>query len=637
MKTVKDKISKAARALILTALPLGGVAGGLLSCSDTWDDHYDKTSTGPNTASGTLWQAIQQNGELSNFASVVQATGYDRSLGGSQVFTVFAPLNSHFSKSDADALIAQYRSEKQQNVNDEDNTVVKEFVQNHIALYNYSVSSLSNDSIVLMNGKYAVLRTDRIDKSTFSTFNKLYDNGVLYTVNNPVDYSANIFEAFRKTPDLDSVSSFLFNPYYYKKKFDASSSVEGGIDELGRTIYLDSVFYQSNTLFRTLGQLNAEDSLYWMLAPTNEAWNKMLDEYSQYFKYHSRAASLLNGVGDFDSLVYTNTRLAMLQGTSFSYTFNKDFLSQRKTSSTVKDSVSSTMAKLDYTNRLRDWGANFSYYQYFDPMNGVLAESDSISCSNGRLIKVNDWKISSLQTFNRWIAMECEGSKSLRSIGKTVDSKKDSVDLAKVNRMSVDNPIYKNRIWSESYAEVQPTTDLATELTFNITDVLSNMGYDIYLVTAPALANDSNSTVNELLPTVLRCTLNYPDHNGRSHSDVCVTSQSTKAGNFTTSGTESDYLLLAENFKFPICTYGLNESEPSITLKVENRTTNKQVTAGTHQKTMRLDCILLVPHGTLELTDDLQGDDVASAHLGKKAVLMYPFGRESNKRYYMLR
>ena len=114
----------------------------LVSCTDTWDEHYDATAEG--VQKGSLWEAIKQNPELSNFASVIEACGYDVPLGSSQVFTVFAPTNANFSQAEAQALIAQYQAEKGK-VSDEDNTTIKEFLQNHIALYNHSVSSISND------------------------------------------------------------------------------------------------------------------------------------------------------------------------------------------------------------------------------------------------------------------------------------------------------------------------------------------------------------------------------------------------------------------------------------------------------------------------------------------------------------
>ena len=101
------------------------------ACADTWEDHFDKKGEGVNDIS--LWQAITQNGNLSNFAKVVEACGYDKALNSSQVFTVFAPTNDQFSAEEVNQLIADYNAEKGK-VNDEDNTVIKEFIQNHIAM-----------------------------------------------------------------------------------------------------------------------------------------------------------------------------------------------------------------------------------------------------------------------------------------------------------------------------------------------------------------------------------------------------------------------------------------------------------------------------------------------------------------------
>ena len=102
------------------------------ACSDTWNDHFE--NKGKDMKDYTIWEGISQNSNLSNFAKVIQACGFDKSLSSSQVFTVFAPTNEHFSAQDADELIAAYNAEKGK-VNEEDNTVIKEFVHNHIAMY----------------------------------------------------------------------------------------------------------------------------------------------------------------------------------------------------------------------------------------------------------------------------------------------------------------------------------------------------------------------------------------------------------------------------------------------------------------------------------------------------------------------
>ena len=158
----RDKIYNKVLGLAVAALTL-------TACADTWDDHYAKTGEGTNDA--TLWQAITQNSNLSNFAKVVQGCGWDKSLNSSQVFTVFAPTNDNFSAEEAEQLIAGYNAEKGK-VNDDDNTVIKEFIQNHIILYNHSITDSSNDTLVLMNGKKAVLTSSSFNGSNLLTKSK---------------------------------------------------------------------------------------------------------------------------------------------------------------------------------------------------------------------------------------------------------------------------------------------------------------------------------------------------------------------------------------------------------------------------------------------------------------------------------
>ena len=84
------------------------LVGATYSCTDEWDEHYESKTLG----SGSLWQAISSDEQLSNFKAVLEATGYDAALAGSQVFTVFAPTNEYFSEAERDAIIQQYNEQK---------------------------------------------------------------------------------------------------------------------------------------------------------------------------------------------------------------------------------------------------------------------------------------------------------------------------------------------------------------------------------------------------------------------------------------------------------------------------------------------------------------------------------------------
>ena len=60
----------------------------LTACTDTWNDHYDAASGMENGVDATLWETISTQDNLSNFAKVVKACGYDKALNSSQMFTV---------------------------------------------------------------------------------------------------------------------------------------------------------------------------------------------------------------------------------------------------------------------------------------------------------------------------------------------------------------------------------------------------------------------------------------------------------------------------------------------------------------------------------------------------------------------
>ena len=600
---------------------------GLAACSDTWDDHYDGQATAEyGISDNTLWQAIKDNPQLSNFASVVEACNFDLKLSSAQVLTVFAPTNDCFPKERAQELIARYRVEKDNGTLEDDNTVVKEFIQNHMALFNFSVSDHTNDSIRMMNGKKLSLLSNKLGNASLLSKNALYSNGVLFTVDNTVEFLPNVFEYIRKDADLDSLRSFLYSgdslisgrsyPQFYYKEFMPSLSVAGSIKD-GKTQYLDSVFIQRNRLFSTLGNLHVEDSAYIFLTPTNDVWRQLVEEYEPYFNYPA-------DVDKRDSLVYRNTRLAIMEGTTFSRTFNSD--------EALRDSAMSNNCIREYAMRTLTWGKPFEYYQYYKPLNenGALAGAETIRCSNGEVRKTSKWNIDKRMSFAQYIITEAEYNDNIKDVKRAYDSQlKDSVNLAKVTECYVptDNSFY-DRVWDNGFIEVSPTVSDNIYINFYLRNMLSNFGYDIYLVTVPALASDSNATMMQRLPTKLRCTISSPG-----------VKKDYRTGDLTTTPNAIDYLLVAEDYKFQNCTYGVTTPDLQTVMTVETRVKSAE-NNNTFSRTMRIDCILMVPHGTLQIVDALEGEGVSASAQGKPGVLLYPHGKYDDRAYkywYMLR
>ena len=572
------------------------VALTFMACSDTWDDHYDKKGEGMSDA--TLWQAITQNGNLSNFAKVVQACGYDKALNSSQVFTVFAPTNDQFSAQEAEELIAGYNAEKGK-VNDDDNTVIKEFIQNHIAMYTHSVAPTSNDSLVLMNGKKTLLTASTFGNNQILTNNQHYNNGVLFTIQGKAQYFPTVFEYLRKDADLDSIASFFYNDHFYRMEFVPERSVAGGLEN-GKTVYLDSVFVQQNDLWDYLwAYTNEEDSTYWQVVPTNQVWKQLIEEYETYFNYD-------NNVPFRDSMAYTLPRLAIVDGTTFSRTLNPD--------THLRDSALSTSAAERYTYRESYWGNNnLHYYQYGSKpatntqkpysATGIFSDTEDIVCSNGLVKKTNNWKINKLNTFHQWIIIEAEEGNSVKEVSKQENSTTHDLEptiKGLVRRVMSDND-FSGKVWSNAYIEFQQQkTTVNHTVTFNIRNVLSNIPYDIYLVTAPAYAFNENATEAERIPCKMKCSINFHDQAGETQTEVL---QSSIANNPEI----VDYLLLSDpekGFTFPTATFGLTESEPQITLTIETKVSSSELRQKKFDRTMRIDCIMLVPHGISNVNEE---------------------------------
>lgn len=560
-------------ALVLLAL--------LTACSDQWDDHYDGTATGLNMNEGSLWEAIKSNPELTNFASVIEATGYDRSLKSSQVFTVFAPTNSTFSQEEASQMISLFDQQKASSTREEDNTVVKEFVKNHISLFNYSVADGCTDTITTMNGKRHVLDNNQFSGIDLTSKNALYNNGILFTLSNKVPYYANVFEYLEKDAQLDRVRAFLYNDLHYTFDIDEEHSVPDSIRD-GQTVYSDSVMILENTLFdfeALNAKLNSEDSTYWMVVPTNEVWDSLIEVYKPYFIYEKSIEKNLTE-GNVDSLTYTNPRLAIMRGTIFSRTLNTDKM--------LADSAMSTNA-YEYELRKLAWGADtLDYYQYDQPLQGIMANTTNVQCSNGQVMKMSDWKFDPRQTFMQDIIVEVESQGAIKELVKAVVNK-DSTEtvIATPVIVSADNPFY-NQVSGHSYVEFTQQRAVNHSVILSIPNVLSNVPYDIYVRTVPALAGDTLAAEVDRAPIKMRFEIGYMGTDGKTKPEVIYST-------FETNKDQVDTLLVKEGFKFPVSSYGVEETDPQTTLKITTNVTDNEVKSLSYQRTMRIDCIILKP------------------------------------------
>lgn len=542
-----------------------GVGAALLlllgtGCTDTWEQHYRQEAAGGNT----LWEEISSRSELSHFAKVIDACDYDVVLNGSQTYSVFAPTNDALSEAEADSLIASYTLQKNQGVKTNDNRVITQFVHNHIALYRKSVSSMTNDSITMMNGKYQVLTQTTLGGKAFDVYNELHSNGVLYTLNAQIDYFPNVFEYLGLDPELDSVYNFINSYSVYD--FDPNQSVAGGIVD-GETVYLDSVVVLNNSFLSQYGYINSEDSTYWMLAPTNETWAELYTEYREYFVYDKSLAKA-------DSLQESNAKMSILMGTFFNRTDNPD--------AAFQDSAVSTIAP---SALMRQWSDEEVYGIYYNPFDagGVFDGTDDIVCSNGHVRKADKFNVDKSQTFLKTIKVEAENLLYQKSLLEC------ETPLT-IRTVAMDNPFY-NKLSGNAYVDVIPKNTSedpdkfpAPKVTFSIPGTLSNIPYDIYVVTAPVEAYNEYASAEDRLPNRFRGILNFNNLDGKTQTKRLNVAESTPAA--------VDTILIGSNVTFPTSAYGL--ADPVVNLQILSQVSRNQTTQ--YSNTLHLDCIIFKPH-----------------------------------------
>lgn len=538
---------KTMKYILMAFLPLMA-----LSCQDEWDEHYGQVN--PMASQESLWQALKGRAELSNFVRLVENVGYEYYFDGDRMFTLFVPTNDCLTEADVDSLTEVYNAQKSNRIKNNDNTVIKQVLQNHMAMYNYAAIA-SGDSVQMMmlNGKYSYLADGGVNGVKYLSSNMLYRNGVLFTVGSRLPYFANVSEYFTMDDELDSIASFFSRYNVYE--FDASRSVPGEIVD-GKTVYLDSVMNLKNVMFDELGYINREDSAYWMVVPTDRQWRKLYEEYKTYFNYDNRTAKR-------DSVENVMTHKAIVQGTVFNMN--------------VQPSVNDSVISTNYNK------ANYRYYKCLRPFDegGVFSGARSVECSNGKVFISDNWAIDKRTTFFQEVKIEAENAYYQDSIAKC----KEPVGTYTVPS---GNPLY-GQVSGNAYVQVEPRNTAVTPLIrFTIPNLLSNIGYDIYAVFAPAIASDTLAT--DTLPLKVKFSLKYNDQDGRQVNDIKMENPEGGTYVYETTPNVVDTILVARDYKIPTCSYGL--SEPQVRLTVES----DRGTASKYTRILRLDCIVFKPH-----------------------------------------
>ena len=442
----------------------------IISCSDTWDEHYHNGNKGLSY-DGSLLDYLKSHEELSDFAQLVKETGFDRELEikTGQFFTLMAPVNGTFDKEMYLDMINDGRKGE----------VIKSFIKNHITLMDVSYSpDAAAKSIRMCNAKMFSMTPDaHIGDASIISDNIKCRNGIIYTLDNSLPFQPNIYEKIEiehnkwlaEHPEANEqeeelISLYTFLSKYNQDSLDVAHSISRDYDENGNPIYVDSVMIRNNSILVGLdAMIYDEDSNYTAIIPSVSAFQERYNEAKSFLNYNPYIDSK-NNTNLCDSLQkYFATSFAM-----------SDMFYNMNVNKYPQDSVVSTTY-----NRLSDW-QNHVYYNPFNEDGIFSGYNEKFNCSNGTVYMYDKYPLSVTDQFFKKKEYLCYNLSNLSS--ETTFTKNIITDYERFvlliqngNNTYAEHPIV-------TIAPSKPS--VSPHVGINITNNLSAT-YDIYMVYSP--------------------------------------------------------------------------------------------------------------------------------------------------------
>lgn len=487
------------------------------ACTDRWNEHYSEELF--NLPDKTLFRIIQENAELSIFSEMLKKTGYDKILGASQSYTVWSPVN--------DAL---------QGIDTSDEALVREIVLNHITRGRITTSGIDSKTVRMLSGKYIYFTNDgrwySFAGNELKEINVPAKNGLLHVSDGYAPYFSNLWEYIGKTPDLDSLRSYIYGGS--KKVFDPVNSIELGVNSEGQVIY-DSAFVISNKVLEELGAIDIEDSIYTVIMPDNNAWNEAYGRIVKYFNFPNDAGGVIR-------------QREQTQWTLVQDIFYRGYVYPSK-----------GLDKLVSTNGNTFYDANY-----------LFEDTKKDSLSNGFAYVATIMPFTDTSSWYKEIRVEAEDSEG---------------------RINTNNVIFPRTSFgtrlkasNDRYILVDPTST-GSSVEFSIPNTLSAK-YNIYCVFVPASIVDPTNTI----PTKARFVLTYI----RRASGSTFIDKITPGYNTTFPYGLTKMLVAQYDFEFANV-INEDYDRIAVKLEVINDVTIEEEQAGDFSRTMRIDCIILEP------------------------------------------
>lgn len=560
MMSLKYKVFGAGCSL-MAALALG-------ACSD-WDDHYDADTSLLPSQQVSLWKTINDNGELTQFAKLLERVGYDKTLGEAQSYTIWAPKDNTAGY-DFSALSAL-----------NDSVLLNEFVKNHISRSNTLASGQVTDQRVFMlNKKVMYLNGNgsyKIQDISLSTPNIATGNGTIHLLDGMIPFTPNIYETLdTANQQIDSIATYFIK--YHKYEIDKSQSIAGPAMN-GELTYIDTVYAEGNSLYSLFNAyINREDSSYTMILPTTTAWNEAKDSIKKYFNYVPKfqvLESVQTTTGQKDSTYYVTLRDpeqlrdSMVNRMMVQDLFYNNNLYDNKKLKSLQTGELPQCDSLISTHRK---SGEYDVKIYKEDAQELFKGATRIDRSNGAVWLTDHLGIRPWTSWNPEIRIEAEtGNAVLKSQYCTFETP--------TIALGTQNPAVKGHVSNNSYLVASPQYAGAhPDIYFNLPDIRSTE-YCIYVVTVPA--NITSVLAPDTLPYHLQVEVNYAQESGSRKNE--------SLGNAFYSNPAAIDTIYLGNVTFPVAYYGTGDYKPF--MRIRSRVMGKEKV----DEELRIDCIILRP------------------------------------------
>ena len=556
---------------------LGGLTY-LGACSDR-DDHFMSDSEIMPTAQFTIWENLKSDSRFTQFCALVEKVGYQDLLQTDKAYTVWAPVNNA-PNFPYDSLM-----------NLDDKKIINEFVQNHIALYSFSVPFVDKfRKVKILNNKFKrFVYSDSLNVATFASQiieqgNIPCRNGFIHVLQTRVPYYASIYELLNTDfYPIDSVANYYHS--FDTRTLNTALSTIGPLKN-GERSYLDSVFDESNALWnRYNARINVEDSNYTMLVPTNIAWEKAKLMISKYYNYIPTIKYLTNTAANEASgreerqqrinTAYLQDSLVKVYLMQNLFYNNNLYYNPKLDSLEAGQLLALEDTAFLYTTRgTRTYGKDainlFSNVIRHNCSNGVMFITDSI--------RMQPWN---------WCCpvVRLEAENTGRSYHNADDCRSRYV------RFGEQNPAVTGVLSNNGYLEVgSSSTSSNAEIDFLISNIRSTEYY-VYSVFVPS--NITNERDSLPLRNRVRVVLGLNNANGDIIEQARTDNEKEGLPAYLEVETDPSKIdtIFIGKFNFPICYTGTN-ARPYVRL-MDRVTRRDDATVWSH--TFLIDCMLFVP------------------------------------------